>query len=389
MRASGTQRRRIRQGQNQRPAYADLRLLPAALAAFTAAFLAIHVDAAAATMVANLVGVGCLLVFCLGMCHKSRLRRNRAALGVVRLEPILVQLLFASALAVLVLVVSAAGWQRIPAAWGPAMAEHQPVVAAGALCGFVVLVGPDPSVLRAAIMAGAGVLAVFGGRRSRGGPTLCLAVIVMLLGDPWLAADAGFQLSVTATTGLLILARPLREVLVRWLPDWLAVAIAAPLAAQLFCAPLLVMLQPQLTLYALPANLLASPVIPLITALGILTVPAIALCPPLVAALLWPAGLGSAWIAHIAAVTAALPGAGLPWPEGHGGALLATIPGLLSCLVIYRLSGRWDNLLPGPLLRVLAGPLAGLLSLLGLVAGVWLGYLLGSAGMRVFSGLPS
>src|SRR5690606_19864043 len=65
-------------------------------------------------------------------------------------------------------------------------------VAAVALLGFVVLVTPEPSVLRAAVMAGLALGAVALGRPSFGVPTLAAAAVALLIADPWLSRSYGF-----------------------------------------------------------------------------------------------------------------------------------------------------------------------------------------------------
>ena len=77
--------------------------------------------------------------------------------------------------------------------------------------GFVALVTPEPSVIRAAAMAAIGMLAVLLGRTGAGVAVLCAAVIVLLVADPWLGGSLGFCLSVLATGALLLLAPPLAE----------------------------------------------------------------------------------------------------------------------------------------------------------------------------------
>ena len=61
---------------------------------------------------------------------------------------------------------------------------------------FVVLVGPDPSVLRAALMDSIALASLAGGRSGRGLSFLCLAVIGLLLRSTFVAvmpAKAGIQ----------------------------------------------------------------------------------------------------------------------------------------------------------------------------------------------------
>ncbi len=90
------------------------------------------------------------------------------------------------------------------------------------LVAFVVLVTPEPSVLRAAAMASLVLVAALGGRAVRGVPILAAAVLGLVVYDPWLARDYGFVLSVLATGALIVLAEPLARVLRRWLPPGLA-----------------------------------------------------------------------------------------------------------------------------------------------------------------------
>src|SRR5690606_17418183 len=78
-----------------------------------------------------------------------------------------------------------------------------------ALGAFVVLVTPEASVVRAAVMAALAMLSVLLGRPSARLAMLSLAVCGLLIADPWLAASPGFALSAAATAALLLLSRPL------------------------------------------------------------------------------------------------------------------------------------------------------------------------------------
>jgi competence protein ComEC len=208
-------------------------------------------------------------------------------------------------------------------------------IAALVLAGFVVVVTPEPSVIRAAVMAVVALIALATGRAARGFPLLCVAVIVLLTIDPWLSRSYGFALSVLATGGLLLLARPLAQVMMRWLPPGLALVLAVPLAAQLACQPVLLMLNPSLPLYGVAANLLAEPAAAPVTVLGLIACVAAPIFPPLatvVSALAW---LPASWIAAVATFFAGLPGARAPWPTGVLGILLLsalTVAGLVAAL---------------------------------------------------------
>lgn len=188
-----------------------------------------------------------------------------------------------------------------------------------ALLTFVALVGPDPSVLRAALMGGLGTVALLSGRPKRIGPLLSLTIIALLLLDPWLAGSFSFLLSVLATVGLISVGVPLQRWLAAFLPGSLASAISVPLSAQLFCSPAIVLLQPQLTCYALPANILAAPVVAAGTIFGMLALCLVTFVPWLASALLIVAGLTAGWVSTVARFFAELPGSALPWPPGWGG----------------------------------------------------------------------
>lgn len=208
------------------------------------------------------------------------------------------------------------------------------VAALGALAFFVVLVTPEPSVIRASVMATAVLIAVQTGRPAQGLPILALAVTSILIIDPWIARQYGFVLSVLATGALLVLAGPLAERLRAVMPAPVALWIAVPLAAQLACQPVLILLQPEIPMMGVVANILAAPAAPIATIVGMvacLLAPVVPWLATAVAAVAW---LPSSWIAGVARVTAELPGALLPWPEGAlGAALLAAVTlGLLAAL---------------------------------------------------------
>ncbi len=209
-------------------------------------------------------------------------------------------------------------------------------VAAVALLAFVGLVGPGPSVIRAAAMAGVLLLALARGRPADGVPALSLAALVLLVHDPWLARDYGFALSILATAGLLILAGPLSGLLRRWMPRSLALAIAVPTAAQLACQPVLILLAPTLPLWGIPANLLAEPAAPVATVLGCLACALLPCAPALGELLVRLAWVPSAWIAQVATVASGLPGGALPWVPGVVGVVLSAAVLVAVLLVVMR-----------------------------------------------------
>ena len=85
------------------------------------------------------------------------------------------------------------------------------LLALALLPGYVVLVGAEPPVVRAAIMAVGIALAAVTGRRTPGWIYLVYALAVMLALRPLLVRDVAFQLSATATAGVMLVAPPLRD----------------------------------------------------------------------------------------------------------------------------------------------------------------------------------
>lgn len=186
-------------------------------------------------------------------------------------------------------------------------------VAIVATAGFIVLARPDPSVLRSAAMGLVAIAGLGAGGRKRGVRALSIAVLALVLVDPWLARSAGFALSVMATGGILLLTPAWTRALASWMPRLLAEAVAVPLAAQLACTPVIALISGQVSLVAVVANLLAAPAVGPATVLGLVAG---------LVALVWegPAhliGWGAAgmawWIIEIAERGSALPGASVGW----------------------------------------------------------------------------
>ncbi|WP_024816803.1 ComEC/Rec2 family competence protein [Arthrobacter sp. 31Y] len=214
----------------------------------------------------------------------------------------------------------------------------RPLAGAFAACGltaFVVMVGPDPSVLRAAVMGTVGLAALVGGLRVRSLTFLCLATIILLLLDPGMAANVGFLLSVLATLGIVLLASRMASWIPSIVPRWLAAGFAVPLSAQLLCGPVIVALQPQFTPYALITNVVAGPLVAPITIFGTVAVPLAVVFPWLAVVPVAVAGGCAGVVAGLARFFAHLPGASLPWAEGPAGVSAMAALSLTSVLVVW------------------------------------------------------
>ncbi len=119
---------------------------------------------------------------------------------------------------------------------------------------FALVTQLEPSVLRATVTAGIGYWAVASGRRTSGVRLLAVAVGALLLVDPFLAQSIGFQLSVLASLGILVLGPSISARLPG--PTWVRVPMAVTLAAQLLVSPLLITSFGSVSLVSIPANVL-------------------------------------------------------------------------------------------------------------------------------------
>ncbi len=194
-----------------------------------------------------------------------------------------------------------------------------------ALVGFVVLVTPEPSVVRASFMATIALIAVAIGRPGAGLQVLSVTVWLLLAIDPWRAVDVAFVLSVAATAGIVLGFTPATALLERYLPRWLAMAVALPLVAQIAVQPFVILLRPTIPLYGVIANLLAAPFVPFVTIAGLLGALATPLSPVVAG---WCAALGwypATAIAAIARAVARLPFNELPWLPGRAGLVAALV----------------------------------------------------------------
>ncbi|MFN8193989.1 MAG: ComEC/Rec2 family competence protein [Nocardioidaceae bacterium] len=217
--------------------------------------------------------------------------------------------------------------------WTGVRGRWSHVLAVAGIAGFVLVARPEPSVLRAAAMGAVGLVALGPAGSRAGGRSLGVAVTVLLLVDPWLATSAGFALSVLATGGIVFAAPHLRDALGGWLPRWVAEAVAVPMAAQLACTPVVAALSGQVSLVAVPANLLVAPAVGPATVLGLAGA---------LVELVWPwggrvlgqlAGWCVAWIVVVARGGAAVPVPAVGW--GTGTWSLAALTALSLAVLVW------------------------------------------------------
>jgi len=147
---------------------------------------------------------------------------------------------------------------------------------------FTILTGASASVVRSALMGGLVLLANNSGRLYDTKNSLALVAFLMVLASPMvLRYDIGFQLSFMATVGILYLA-PLLKTYFKKLPSVLnfSETFFMTVSAQIMVLPLILFYFHNLSLVALPANLLILPLVPLAMLAGFVTG---------IAGMIWPA----------------------------------------------------------------------------------------------------
>ena len=137
----------------------------------------------------------------------------------------------------------------------------------GVLVWFVLITRIEPSVVRAATMAGFAFLSVAFGRPTRTLRLIALTVLFAVVVDPLLAWSVGFFMSVGATCGLCLGAAPLAKILGR--PKWLAQLIGATVAAQIGVMPVVILIFGVPSMTGIIANVLAVPIAGLVMLVGL------------------------------------------------------------------------------------------------------------------------
>ncbi|MGC9025850.1 MAG: ComEC/Rec2 family competence protein, partial [Chloroflexia bacterium] len=215
-------------------------------------------------------------------------------------------------------ILAISGWNiSIVAAFLAAAGRYLPrrlspfLVASGILL-YTLFVGAGAAVLRAALMGLLYVLARHVGRPGHGPTALMAAAWAMTLWNPLLLWDTSFQLSFSATLGMLMFVPVWTELLSRW-PPFLAESLSATLASQLLTWPLMAFYFRQFSLVVPLANLLACPALPPLMLLGTLALLLGAL-PGLGAILQGLTWLVASYMLGVVEWSGALPWAALPLP---------------------------------------------------------------------------
>lgn len=181
---------------------------------------------------------------------------------------------------------------------------------------YVLMVGAEPPVVRAGIMATFAYVAQILGREEEGTIALLLTAAIMLLISPLILFDIGFQLSFAATAGILWLY-PLfkdtpflqRSILFR-VPVF-GEALATTIAAQLGVMPLILTSFGQLSFLSPLVNGAVAWVVPIVMVLGSIMVALALIVRPLAQVLGWFAWALLTYFVQVIEISGNLPWASL------------------------------------------------------------------------------
>ena len=213
-----------------------------------------------------------------------------------------------------------------------------------ALVAFVVIVRPQPSVLRAAVMGLVAVFASYARSPKSPIPALCLAILALVVIDPWMAVSYGFALSVGATFGLLLWSKRIFGFfdghLSKRVPLWVVETLVVTICAQAAVFPLMVALGSKLSLATIPANMIAVPLAGPTMLIGVLAALVAPISLPAAHLIALVATIPANMIASVAHVASQITWLTIPWPHGLVGVTLSLL--LVVCAVHIGL--KWASL---------------------------------------------
>ena len=197
------------------------------------------------------------------------------------------------------------------------------VVALGAIAGYVLAVGWQPSVVRAGVAGALASLAWLAARPRDRWYFLLLGAAVLLAWNPYSLLDAGFQLSFAAVAAIFVVVPRLERSFAGYpVPRSLADVVAVSAACGVATAPILLTQFGSVPLYSIPANALAAPVVAPLLGIALVTALVAPAVPPLAVALAWVNGWLAAYLAGCARLVGGLPHAAV---SARAALVLATV----------------------------------------------------------------
>jgi len=177
----------------------------------------------------------------------------------------------------------------------------------GALFLLVGLTGFEASVCRAALMGFGTLFALVLSREVKTLGLLLIAAIILLVVNPLWIWDLGFQLSFLATLGLIVTSPPLMAKL-DWMPPAIASIFVVPIAASVWVLPLLLYVFNVVSPYSIFVNIIAAPLLWILSIGGMISALAGLIFPPAGSGLAQLLDYPAKWLIAIAQYFSQLPG---------------------------------------------------------------------------------
>jgi competence protein ComEC len=176
------------------------------------------------------------------------------------------------------------------------------------IAGYVLAVGPQPSVIRAGIAGALASLAWLTGRLRDAWQALLLAAVALLAWNPYSLYDPGFQLSFAAVAAIFTVVPRIDGWLESTrLPRGVRMGVAVSVGCTLVTAPIVWLQFKYLPLVGVPANALVEPAMPILLGLAFVTAALDALAPGAASVVAWMNGWTAAYIAFCARALGSLP----------------------------------------------------------------------------------
>ena len=216
----------------------------------------------------------------------------------------------------------------VPRAWG-----H--VGALAAIGAYVLAVGPQASVIRAAVAGAAVSLAWLAARERDPWHVLLVAAVVLLAWNPYTVFDPGFQLSFAAVVAIFLAAGRVKGVFDGYpVPRRIGLVVAISVVCSLATTPVLWLQFGSVPLLGVVANALVEPAVGPLLGLALVTAAIDPVAPSLASDLAWVNGWIAAYVVECARLVSAV-----PFAQASGrGAAVATACALCVAAYAWR---RW------------------------------------------------
>lgn len=205
---------------------------------------------------------------------------------------------------------------------------------------YLGLTGFQASVARAGLMWFGILLGDYLERRVKPLGALLVAATLLLIINPLWIGDLGFQLSFLATFGIIVTS-PYFAGQLTFLPPKIADLLAVPLAATLWTLPLLLSQFSQFVWVSIPLNILASPLVEIISFGGMISAIAALIIPVVGSAIAWVLSFPTQGLIQLAQAFQSVPflAIGIAVGQVSGIWLVATY----GAMVILWLKPAWQN----------------------------------------------